>query len=147
VQVDATFVQTVISLLSFFGVIFLSYVNLRTKAEQAQQKLEIKDELNRLQHELNKRYVPVEMDSLQHQTIAKRFQQIDAEIEKNRARIHDLSGKFTELIMGKLDRIEVQLQDKVRRMTNIDSRIESIDKMMHEFSNRILDMERGKHPR
>lgn len=105
-------------------------------------KNEVNSRIEDLRRDIEKSYVPAQFDTERRQSILSRIAENESEIKRNRESIHDLRGQFTTLIMGKLDRIETQLTDKVRRMANIESKLDSMDGAIHDFANRVHDLER-----
>lgn len=121
-------------------------LNWRFASATSSLKLEFSKQLDTFKKELQVEFVPAGLAAIGERTTAQRIAALEVEVGKNRDRIHELSNHFQALIMGKLDRIEQQLVDKVRRMTNIETRLESMDSTLHDWSARILDMERTRRP-
>jgi chromosome segregation ATPase len=105
-------------------------------------KNEVNEKIEELRRDIEKSYVPTQYDTERRQTLLQRIADMESEIKRNRESIHDLRGQFTQLIMGKLDRIEQQLTDKVRRMANIESKLDSVDSLLHDFANRVHNLEK-----
>jgi chromosome segregation ATPase len=116
---------------------FLAYVGQRNKNQ-------IQDKVEELRKDFEELYVPEKVDTLKHENLTQRITHIETEIMRNRDGMHDLRTQFTTLIMGKLERIELQLNDKVRRMTNIETKLETLDELMHDLSDRMHDLERQR---
>jgi chromosome segregation ATPase len=107
-------------------------------------KNDMNERIEKLRREIEKSYVPTTFDTERRQTILSRITENENEIKRNRESLHDLRGQFTQLIMGKLDRIESQLTDKVRHIANIENKLDSMDQLMHDFANRIQNIERSR---
>jgi hypothetical protein len=78
-------------------------------------KLDFAEQLNKLRQDFGKEYLPVQVDTMRHQTIAERFGSIESEVAKNRESVHELRSQFTALVMGKLDRIEQKITELERK--------------------------------
>jgi predicted nucleic acid-binding Zn-ribbon protein len=74
-------------------------------------KLEFREQLDKLRVEFGKEYLPVQLDTMRHQTIAERIASIESEVAKSRESVHELRSQFTALVMGKLDRIEQKINE------------------------------------
>jgi uncharacterized coiled-coil DUF342 family protein len=142
VQIDATSIQTLISALSFLGVIILGFINLRAKAEQERIRYEISEKLDHLRREFGGTFVPVSVDSLQHATIHQRLEAAEKLLERTRDSMHTINNRFTELIMGKLDAMKNQLEDQGRKSDDIRDKFGAVEGMLHDFSRRIEHLER-----
>lgn len=105
-------------------------------------KLDFSKDIESLRKEFAAQYVPVPFDSERRQSIQSKVAELEGEVKKNRERIHQLANDFTTLLMGKLDRIDLQLLEKVRRMTSIETRLEALDEKLGDIAARLSGIER-----
>lgn len=108
----------------------------------AQMRLQIARNISELKDEINKNYVPNEMDRERRGSLTLLLDEQQKELKEQRKRTHDLAGQFTTLIVGKLERIENQLIDKTRRMAHIETKLESNDELQHSCQRELLELKR-----
>ena len=121
-------------------------LNWRFAVSVSATKLEIKSEIDSLKRELTAQFMPAPLAIEQRASLTFRIDTLEEEVKRNRESIHTMNNRFTELIMGELAQIKMQLQDKVRRMANIENKLETLDTFMHDFARQRNEERDGRRP-
>ena len=104
----ASIISTSISGLSFLGVIFLGYLNLRQKAEAALAQLQLANKVEEVRKEFSAQYVSEKFELERRQNVLERIEDIEDETKRNREKIHDIYNMSTAVQLG-VSNIEVKM--------------------------------------
>lgn len=122
--------------------------NWRMAAIVSNAKLEINNEGKLIRQELANaieklevKFVPAQAADLQRTNLERRVEKLEDEITRNRERHHEISGKFTELIMGPIQKINDQLTDKARRMSAYEERERARDAQFRDVEDAIQELQ------
>jgi chromosome segregation ATPase len=119
---------------------FISSLKLEMANNSSTLRAEISTQLNMLRQEFSSGFVPAPLATEQRSSLLHRLEKVETEVERNRGRIHDISGTIMKDIVGEIFQIKTQLTDKARRMAAMEAHRETEEGMLHEHANKCREL-------
>ena len=87
----------IVNMLSLLGVVFLGYLNLRSKAESAELKNQLGQKLDEVRREFSQGYMQIPIAAEQRQNVLFRLDNIERELHGVRERVHSTANQIGAL--------------------------------------------------
>jgi uncharacterized coiled-coil DUF342 family protein len=163
---------TVTEILTGVAAIAATILNLRLTATTNKIKLDAKEDADELRKELGgklenlthsfgekldkmtERFVPGHLDIERRSEITNKIAELKVEVQKNRDRIHELSNKNQEMLLGPIENLHNSLREKAKKITALEEReralsdrIQALTDDIREIHERLGDIERDRERR
>jgi hypothetical protein len=108
------------------------------------QQREFAERLDKLRTEFLGSFIPAPLALEQRTTLLTRLDKAEEEIEKGRERVHVLGGKFQELLLGPLQRVNDAVTDQARRLATFEERSRVTEERLRDSEDAISELQRRK---